>query len=491
MSDNRPRWLAATLVVLLTAAHSAAFAQDPLPLLDDASLVPRGLLRLRSPLAFTRYEQRFASSGTTDLGAAFTADSLGSSRLGPLATSEALTQTASASPFKLSLGKSHLDGLVREEHMPFMLEYGLLDRLSISVMVPIIRKRLTGLFRLDSLGANVGPNPQRLSASAAATNNTVQLEINSAVLQLQSQLSNCTLGPAGCANLAGRVAEANQLILDSQAFASAVGSLYGKTGSSGEAFVPRASSAAQSAIAARVSAFNTKYKDLLSSSGNLLVSVPVGSAGPAGASDVTNYVLNDLGRDSINGGHVLGIGDWELGAKYLLVNRVRERGRSLRVLVASSVSFPSGKREAPVGVADLRIAHAALGYDVRAIAEWKAGRTAITGAASTTMFGRNAAMPPGGDTRLVTSEWEPRWHVSAPLSIHGSYALRVGDETGSMHFAGGGVSFTTISGYKRGDKPLPMEMRYTHLEAIKGAVGAPKFTRDQLEIRLYYRLGQH
>jgi hypothetical protein len=35
---------------------------------------------------------------------------------------------------------------------------------------------------------------------------------------------------------------------------------------------------------------------------------------------------------------------------------------------------------------------------------------------------------------------------------------------------------------------LPIEMRFTHLEAISGAVGQPKYFRDQIEVRIYYRL---
>ena len=52
---------------------------------------------------------------------------------------------------------------------------------------------------------------------------------------------------------------------------------------------------------------------------------------------------------------------------------------------------------------------------------------------------------------------------------------------------GGGVSYSTLSSY-RGTGPLPIEMRFTHLEAITGDAGRLKFFRDQLEVRIYYRL---
>jgi hypothetical protein len=162
----------------------------------------------------------------------------------------------------------------------------------------------------------------------------------------------------------------------------------------------------------------------------------------------------------------------------------------LRLLLASSVSLPTATRRAPVDIVDLRIGNGAVGFDVRGIAEWRLGRAGLIATGSATKLGKNATMP-AYDSRLITSALEPRWHLSGPLEIHGNYALRVGDLSGSAHFAGGGVSFTTVSSYKRGDRPLPMEMRYTHLESIKGAVGIERFSRDQVEVRIYYSLGRH
>jgi hypothetical protein len=490
MSDVWPRRIAATLAILLFAPHMLP-AQGGLSLLDDASLAPRGLFRLRLPTVWTRYEQRFTNSGTTPLGAPFTADSLGPQQLPPLSNAQTLIGDATAAPFSLSLGRSRLDATAREEQMPITLEYGVFDRLSVSLVVPIVRKRLSGLLRLDTTGANVGPNPQRLSALAVTTNSQVQLQFANAAAQLQSQLNNCTLGPAACAALALRQAEAQALIVSSQAFATTVGSLYGKTGETGEAFVPRASSAAQSTIAARVADFNAKYMDLMATTSNFITSVPVGAAGPAGSDNLLDYVMSDLGRDSIATGRVFGIGDVELGVKFLAFDRpVRERGSiGARFLVASTVRFASATRRAPIGVADLRIGDGAIGFDARGIAEVQRGRAGIIGAATYTSVGVNSAMPPS-DTRRISIDLEPRYNLTAPMTIHGSYALRTADFTGNTSLAGGGVSFTTVALHKRGSRPLPMEMRYSHLETIRGDVGAAKFTRDQVEVRIYYQRGR-
>jgi hypothetical protein len=218
--------------------------------------------------------------------------------------------------------------------------------------------------------------------------------------------------------------------------------------------------------------------------------LPAAAAGPAGVANVNSYWLTELGRDSIATGELLGIGDVELGFKFLAIDRpARERGAlGVRLLVGSSVRFPSGSRQAPISVTDLRIADGAVGFGARAMGELQRGRVAIIGAATYTSVGVNSAMPPS-DTRRVSVDVEPRWNLTAPLSIHGSYSLRTADYSGNTQLAGGGVSFTTISTWQRGSRPLPMEMRYSHLETIKGAVGAAKFTRDQLEVRIYYQRG--
>ena len=83
-------------------------------------------------------------------------------------------------------------------------------------------------------------------------------------------------------------------------------------------------------------------------------------------------------------------------------------------------------------------------------------------------------------------DFAPRLYLSPPLSIHGAYSIRQTESAGDQ-LVGGGVTYSTLAGFK-GSGPLPIEMRFTHLEAIKGDVGRPKFFRDQIEVRLYRRL---
>jgi len=489
MRERRPLAIAAFAIALHVTLAPALAAQAGLSPLEDASIAPRGLFRLRTASVWARYDQRFATGGLAALGAPYTADSLGVAQLPALGTAQSLVQAAAATPFTLSLGQSHLSAMAREEHLPFMLEYGVTRRLAIAVVVPVIRKRISGLLTLDSTGSNMGPNPRRLSATATQTNGLVQTEFASAAVQLQSRLTSCTANPAGagCPALLARQTEAQQLMQSSQLFATTVGSLYGTSAATGQAFVPRAQSAAQAAIAARVADFNLKYKDLLVSASNILTAIPVGAAGAVGTADVEGYVSGDLGRDSLATNEVYGVGDVELGFKYLAIDHAIHGGDgAVRLALASSVRFPSGSREAPVGVADLRIGDGAFGFDARAILELRRGRWELIGASTLTFVGSGAA-PATNDTRRIALDLAPQWHLSAPLAIHGAYSLRTADVSGSTQLVGGGVSFTTVNARSAGSRPLPMEMRYSHLETARGDAGAAKFTRDQLEVRIYYQ----
>jgi hypothetical protein len=474
----------ATLAIALLVCPALAIAQGGFGHLEDASIAPRGVVRLRTSTVWTRYEQRYASGGLAALGAPFTADSLGPSQIPELAIVDSLVDDAAASPFTLSLGKSRLSSMAREEFMPITLEYGVTRRLAFGLVVPLVRKRVAGLFTIDSAGANMGPNPRRRSATALATNANVQAQFLAARTQLETQLQNCIANPgaAGCPALLARQAEAQALIQSSQSFASSVAALYGTTTTEGEAFVPRTQSGAQAAIAARVAAFNLQYQDILASSASFVTAIPVGSAGPAGSADVVDYVIRDLGRDSIAAKTQVGVGDMELGVKFLAADY-----SGFKLAVASSLRLPTATRKAPAGVADLRIGDGGIGFDARAILEAHRGRLAVLGAASYTKLGSTAETA-AGDSRRITIDVAPRWHLSAPLAIHGAWSLRDADVTGSTQLMGGGVSFTTVnSTWSPGTRPLPMEMRFTHLETVSAAVGAPKATRDQLEVRIYYQ----
>ena len=504
MRDSSPRRLAAALFASLLVAPLALQAQTNLAHVEDASALPKGFLRLRAISAWTRYDSRFIDDGSEPLGAPFISDALGTSTLPALTPIESAVQSASGAPFTLSLGRSALNAVAREVILPLALEYGVTNRLTVGVTVPVVQKRSTVQLRLDSTGSNVGPNPARTSSAAASLAGQVQAEFSSAISQLQARLQSCQANPGGpgCGAIVGREAEAQALIQSSQAFAAQLASLFGSASQSGMAFVPRSGSTAQGAIAQRIATYNAAFRDFLSSPVDLLVGVPAGAGGAAGPSEIQRYLTEDLGRDSLKSQEHIGIGDVEIGVRFLAIDApaTATRRRGVLLAIASSVRLPTGSTETRGELVDLRLGDGGVVVDSRAIFDGRVGRFGILGTgqfsalvgSSTVPTTQTASLSPESfqsNTSITQVHLAPRWHVSEPFSFHAAYSLRSANESGTDQLIGGGVSFSTLSAFRTGaSRATPMEMRFTHLEAIAGDPGRPKFFRDQIEVRIYYRL---
>lgn len=501
MRERLPRWIAATLLacVALGAPPLPCFAQAGvagLGHIDDATTVPRGLFRLRGISAWSRFDERFTTNGPLSLGASLTADSLGVRQVPQLASIQSLVESATGRPFTLTLGRSRLGATAREEVVPIGFDYGVTSRLTISFVAPVVRRRVASLFRLDTTGsaANVGPNPMRFVNSAVLANTRVQNEFDLAANQLEARIAACTTNPGatGCSGIAGRQTQAQQLVQSSRAFAADLAALYGGPTSLGSAFVPIAQTSAQDSIAARVASFNTQYKDFLATSTNLLQAVPAAAAGPAGPAYFEGYYTSELGRDSLNLQERIGIGDVEFGFKLGVIDRPRTASRrtGVQMAVASSVRLPSGSRQQRSGIADLRIGGGSVVVDSRVAVDARAGRAGLlaVGGFATSVRDNDTTNSALRSSRWTDIQLAPRWHFAEALSLHGAYSLRSSDKDGGDQLLGGGVTYSTLSAHESGGHSLPMEMRFTHLEAVRGDAGRPKFFRDQIEVRLYFRL---
>jgi hypothetical protein len=495
MRERWPRLLAATVLAsFVFAPLSAASAQAGLGHVDDAGAPPRGLLRFRAITAFTRSDSRFTTTGVEPLGAPYSADSLGPRHFTPLSDIQSLVQSASGNPFTLSLGRSRFDATAREEIVPLGLEYGIADRLAVGVIVPIVRKRIAAQFLLDSTGANVGPNPARTNAAARQINDQVQAEFANARALLDSRLQSCQANPsgAGCAALLARQTEAQALLSSSQAFALLLSQLYGSSSVTGMAFVPTSQSAPQADIALRVADFNSQYQDLLATGTTLIQAVPRAAGGPAGSAEFQRYVTEDLGRDSLLTQERVGIGDIEVGFRLRLLDlpTTETRRAGIGLTLVSAVRLPTGSRQSPSDVYDLRLGDGSVIVDSRAMLDARLGRLGVLAGGQFATSVRNTDTT---NSAMRNSRWmeltaATRWHLSEPFAVHGAYSFRSTDKLGDDQLVGGGVSFSTLSAYRRGVRGLPTEMRFTHLQTISGDAGRPSFFRDQIEVRIYFRL---
>jgi hypothetical protein len=51
-----------------------------------------------------------------------------------------------------------------------------------------------------------------------------------------------------------------------------------------------------------------------------------------------------------------------------------------------------------------------------------------------------------------------------------------------------GVRYSTVDAFLRRRAKYPVEVSYRHLETITGDANAPKLFRDQIQLRIYYRI---
>ena len=482
------------LALALCSATPVA-AQTGLGHLEDASTPPRGLLRMRAAAVWTRYDARFTPTGHEPLGAFLTADSLGPAQIPSLIPLEQQVESAAGAPFLLSLGRSRLSATGREEIVPITFEYGITSRLAVTALLPVIRKRVAVQWQVDTTGgfvATVGPNPHRAGGGAAVVNGQLQSQFLSAQTLLSQRLAQCAANAAQpqCGSVNGREALANALLLESQRFANDIAAIYGTASTDGSAFVPMSGTSAQALIEGRVGTFNSRFQDFLGSPSNFVTATPVAAAGPAGITELQRYFVNELGRDSIAFQEKVWVGDWELGAKYRAIDRPTSETRRLGVqlAVAGALRFPSGSRHSESEIVDLHTGSGAMVLATRGILDAKYARLGLLVATDLAfaLQGVDSIAGLPADSRWTELHVAPRWHLSVPFAIHGAYSLRSANESGGDQLAGVGFSFTTIDRWTGGR--LPIEMRYTHLEAISGDAGRPRFFRDQVELRLYYRL---
>jgi hypothetical protein len=156
------------------------------------------------------------------------------------------------------------------------------------------------------------------------------------------------------------------------------------------------------------------------------------------------------------------------------------------------VRLPTGSTNRSSSVEDLSLGSAKTVLLGTAVIDASVGRFGLTTAANASASTGAEAVPvqDAGFLASRPTDWvevhaRPRWRLSQALAVHAAYSYR-SSESGADHLAGAGLSFFPLA-TRPGDAP-PMEMRFTHLEAVRGDPGMPKFFREQLEVRAYLRL---
>jgi hypothetical protein len=538
--------LAALLVALVAPA---AGAQTALAHTEDAAPLPRGSLRFTISSGWTRYDGRFADGGILrGLGEELSTDSLGPRQLPGLAPVEGALQTLAGSPtHRLTFGKLDVRSDARIVTTPLAIEYGLTRRLSFGVLVPLVQTRRSAQLRVNEhLGTdtvrrgNTGLIPLASRQQAATSNAALVAALTTASANLSALLARCQLNAAAaeCAPVRGREAAAAAAAQRAAEFAAGVRVAYGVTEDS-VLVAPLTGSrlatdieAQRAALAAQLSSFapGTTLGTLFNAPTEFSYANLQGRNGEAG-------LLQSRfggGLDSIRTTERVGIGDVELRVGFLVLDRMQPdslplSGLRYRLAVGGSYRLATSTPDSARNLLDIGTGEGG-GAEIRSALDVVSGRVGATVAARyARSFARTVELPligfpeagypypvfgevsrTGGD--VLGIDLSPRVFLGEWMAFEAQYGLeRTGAPTftgdaasecsacaalaGSVlpaartvHRVGVGLRYSTIDAYLRGRARYPIEVSYRHLETISGDAGAPKIFRDQIQLRLYYRI---
>ncbi|PYO96858.1 MAG: hypothetical protein DMD60_08895 [Gemmatimonadetes bacterium] len=202
----------------------------------------RGVLRVTFDPRIMTWNDQFTDAGRMKLGAPLTGDTVGGRYIPVVARLEQNVRVASGlSNFVASLGAGLFSVRQERRTYPMSAEFGITDRLSVSLMVPIVRVSTRASLQLSNRGATLGVNPLvQNQPGARGTDSVFFAQFDSALARLDQQAGGCAPPPSPCA------------ARDSSARWHAVrdalhGSVYG-VGQTGSPFLPLDTSPAGKAI---------------------------------------------------------------------------------------------------------------------------------------------------------------------------------------------------------------------------------------------------
>lgn len=369
--------LALLALALLPVAPRVTSAQRVLGPADDATVVPRGLFRFGVQTTWSRANERFSDGllGRKDgqaerLGIDFDLDSLGPSRFEPLQPlTGALQVLTGKTAVPSTLGRLRVDFDYSAVTTPISLEYGLLRRLTLGVVVPYVKTRNEVFVNPnpDRTGGTMGINPALTHNSALAQNLALATQLSSAVTQLQTALTTCMGSSAPeCAAINADRAGAAQLATNGSAVAAAVVAIYGTKAGEGSRFAPVQGSVIQKDIAARLAALSIDFGGYLGappgSQSGWITQQPVG-APLMGLADFNTIIADSsfgiaaVPMETVERSH---IGDVEFGGKLLLYDGLGAqppqkpdfRGLKLRLAVGGAYRLGTAQYQSPDDFAD-------------------------------------------------------------------------------------------------------------------------------------------
>ncbi len=190
---------------------------------DRTDTPRRGALRVSFDPETMTWEQNFTPSGRQGIGAALTGDSAAAALPSIALIQQDTRALTGLAGYIASLGHDLLAIRAERRVMPIGLEYGITDRLSLGVTVPIVRVQVRAGYTLHPPGGNIGFGPRTSADSTLYT--TFFTHFAAALAQLSDSVAvgayGCPTSPA-CSRATAILAQgqAMQQTLDHAVFGS-------------------------------------------------------------------------------------------------------------------------------------------------------------------------------------------------------------------------------------------------------------------------------
>ena len=333
-----------SLIFGFTLTGALSFGAVPLMgQIPTARVVGKGVLRLSLSPFYVSYDRRFAKDtpGVPDdseepLGTDLTADSVGANFFPTLRAPEmAIGGLIGDSTFRLNIGAVNTDLDADIRRFPIEARFGLSDRLSLRLAVPIVTARMNATLTVDNANGNVAlnsPNPDQVEATR-----TLIGELEGAATSLEDQIASgafgCPMSPTCTTNqdLAGRT---RNLIT---AIETITGITADGAGSLLPPFVPTAGSNAGMEVQQVVQDIANELTT--AGAGNITSSLSFPDSA-ATADDIQNVLVSPLyGYNGfpIEMTKLSRLGDIEVGARYALATRDH-----FRAVLTGNIRLPTG-----------------------------------------------------------------------------------------------------------------------------------------------------
>jgi hypothetical protein len=493
--------LAMGLALALPGPLDAQHVEDP--------VLPRGAILFQMGGVFTHAPGTFGGDGRQPFGDPFftSVDPTTFPALEPVQNS--LRDLTGRSDFSLRVGEIQGRFEVNEQVLPIRVGYGVMERLSLGVTVPFVRRRTDAHLFLDPGGANVGVSP------AGSLTGAFQNQGRAALDALRVQVGEACeqSGEASEACMDGRAAEARVAgFLDLLASIWEDGSPFPLDGTeAGLALVDRGSAARGT-----LSTGGTKAPADLP-----LATVPLGD--PFLRSGLVNPVWGPDGFPAETPEAFLLLGDVEAHLAVGLLHLPPEGRRpGVRSAVEGTVRFPTGQSDSLSLVTPLDPPRGYAGGGLRwvtdlLLAEGRAGvlltlewSTFLEGDVVLLATDPNHPWDPGAGRSLVSGApgdrlalgVTPRWSVTPGLFLGAGYEWAHGAEGRWSGGNGGRVSVAPATTQHRGilefrmagwstplveDLRFPVELTARGTWAFAGETGTPRERRVELGARVLRR----